>query len=84
MKASNFQVTDDPIWQLLQEVTTVWTNLRKRTNDKANNKDESEVIKEIKQTIESLKLQNNELTMKLQELQPNEKDKLYKKGVEIL
>ena len=50
-----------------------------KTDDKATSKDDNAIIQELKQTIESLKIENNELKVKLSEVLPNEDDKLYKK-----
>ena len=37
LETTDFRVVDDPTWQLFGEVATVWTNLRERSSDKANN-----------------------------------------------
>ena len=37
LETNDFQIVDDQTWQLFGEVATVWTNLRKRSSDKANN-----------------------------------------------
>ena len=53
--------------------------LKIQPDDKPNNKDDNEVIKELKNKIEALTIDNNDLKAKLIEFQPVEGDKLYNK-----
>ena len=50
-----------------------------KTADKTNNKNDNEIINELKNKIEALTIENNELKARVTDLEPHEGDKLYNK-----
>ena len=50
-----------------------------KTDDETNNKNNNEVINELKNKIQALTIENNELKAKITDLEPHEGDKIYNK-----
>ena len=50
-----------------------------KTDDKTNNKNDNEIIKELKNKIEALTIENNELKARITDIEPHEGNKLYNK-----